>query len=99
MLGIIRALWAEQRKADLDKEERREEAKRIEDNRLEELRMAREAEARKQMAELQAAAEARQFEQQVQLIRLQAEMGDKASKSHREATASDRRRDRALYSI
>ena len=88
MLGIIRALMSEQRKADLDKEERREE-----------LRMAREAEARRQMAELQAAAEARQFEQQVQLIRLQAEMGDKASKVHREATASDRRRDRALFNI
>ena len=88
MLGIIRALMSEQRKADLDKEERQEE-----------LRMARETEARRQMAELQAAAEARQFEQQVQLIRLQAEMGDKASKVHREATASDRRRDRALFNI
>ena len=88
MLGIIRALMAEQRKAELDREERKEE-----------LRMAREAEARKQVAELQAAAEARQFEQQVQLIKIQAEMGDKASKAHREAAATDRRRDRALFNI
>ena len=99
MLGIIRALMAEQRKADLEKDERREAAKRVEENRLEKLRMARETEARKQVAELQAAAEARQFEQQVQLLKLQADMGDKASKAHREAAATDRRRDRALFNI
>ena len=99
VLGIIKALWAEQRKADLDREERKEEAKRVEDNRLEELRLRRETEARKQVAELQKEAEERQFQQQVQLLKLQADMGDKASKVHREAAASDRRRDRALYNI
>ena len=110
MLEVIRVLMAEQRKSDLDREERKEEArrneeqamreaKRVEDNRLEELRMEREAEARKQVAELQAAADARQFEQQVQLLKIQAEMGDRASKAHREAAATDRRRDRALFNI
>ena len=99
MLGIIRVLMAEQRKADLDREERKEEAKRVEDNRLEELRMQREAEARKQVADLQAAAEARQFEQQVQLLKIQAEMGNTASRAHREATAVERKRDRALFNI
>ena len=110
MLEVIRVLMAEQRRSELDREERKEEArrneeqamreaKRVEDNRLEELRMEREAEARKQVAELQAAADARQFEQQVQLLKIQAEMGDKASKAHREAAATDRRRDRALFNI
>ena len=110
MLEVIRVLMAEQRRSELDREERKEEArrneeqamreaKRVEDNRLEELRMEREAEARKQVAELQAAADARQFEQQVQLLKVQAEMGDKASKAHREAAATDRRRDRALFNI
>ena len=117
VLSIIKALWEEQRKADLEqrkadreKDERREEArkkeeqakeeaKRVEDDRLEELRIKRETEARKQVAELQKEAEERQFQQQVQLLKLQADMGDKASKVHREAAASDRRRDRALYNI
>ena len=99
MLEIIRVLMAEQRKSDLDREERKEEAKRVEDNRLEELRMEREAVARKQVADLQAAAEARQFEQQVQLLKIQAEMGNTASRAHREATAIDRKRDRALFNI
>ena len=110
MLGIIRALMAEQRKADLDREDRKEEArrleeerkveaKRVEDERLEELRVKREAEARVQVAQLQKEAEERQFQQQVQLLKLQADMGDKASKAHREATTSERRRDRTLHNL
>ena len=110
MFSIIRALMAEQRKADLDREDRKEEAKRVEDDkrekarreeeeRLEELRAKREAEAREQAAKIQSDMEERQFQQQVQLLKLQSEMGDKAGKAHREAAASDRRRDRALHNI
>ena len=99
MFSMLKALMAEQRKADIDREERKEEAKRVEDERLEELRVKREAEARLQAAQIQKEAEERQFQQQVQLLKLQSEMGDKAGKAHREAAASDRRRDRALFNI
>ena len=110
MLSIIRALMAEQRKADLDREDRKEEAKRVEEDRREkarreeeerreELRAKREAEAREQAAKLQTDIEERQYQQQVQLLKLQSEMGDKAGKAHREAAVADRRRDRALHNI
>ena len=110
MAGLIRAIMIEQRKADIDREERREDARRLEEEkkaeakraeeiRFEELRAKREAEAREQAAHLQKEAEERQFQQQVQLLKLQADMGDKASKAHREATTSERRRDRTLHNL
>ena len=110
MASLITTLMAHQRKADLDREERREEArrleedrkeeaKRVEDERLENLRVRRETEAREHMAQLQKEAEDRQFQQQVQLLRLQREMGDTAGKEHREAAAKDRKQDRALSNV
>ena len=48
--------------------------------------------------EQQTALEARQYEQQLNILKIQAEIGEKASKAHRELQAYDRKRDRALYS-
>ena len=110
MFSMLKALMAEQRKADIDREERKEEAKRleedrkeeakrVEDERLENLRVKRETEAREHVAQLQKEAEDRQFQQQVQLLKLQREMGETAGKVHREAAAKDRKQDRALFNI
>ena len=110
MFSMLKALMAEQRKADIDREERKEEAKRleedrkeeakrVEDERLENLRVKRETEAREHVAQLQKEAEDRQFQQQVQLLKLQREMGETAGKAHREAAAKDRKQDRALFNI
>ena len=43
--------------------------------------------------------ETRQYDQQMALMKIQAEIGEKASLAHREGQSADRRRDRALYSI
>ena len=99
MAGLIRTLMAQQREADLDREERRDEAKRVEAERAENLRVRRETEAREHMAQIQKEAEERQFQQQVQLLKLQREMGDTAGKEHREAAAKDRKQDRALSNM
>ena len=117
MMVVVRALLAEQRRADLVREEARkaeeersvielrradiarEDARREEEERREEARQQREAEAARRQAERQAEAEQRQFNQQVALLKLQAEMGEKASQTHRETQSNDRKRDRALFSI
>ena len=125
MVNVIKALMAEQRKADIDREERRDEARRLEDikreekklearraddERLETLRVKREAEARDhtarlqkeaedRTARLQKEAEERQFQQQLQLLKLQREMGETSGKEHREAVAKDRRQERALFNV
>ena len=85
----------EQRRSDLVKEE----ARRVEDERREEARLAREAETRREMAVQQVVAEQRQYDQQLALIRLQAELGKEASRVHRETQLQDRKRDRALFSV
>ena len=84
MMAVVRAMLEDNRRADLAREE---------------ARLDREREAARRQAEQQAATEARQFEQQVALLKIQAEMGEKASRTHREHQTSDRKRDRALYSI
>ena len=99
MASMFRMLLEQQRKADLEREDRRDEAKRLEEERLETLRVKRETDAREHMARLQKEAEDRQFQQQVQLLKLQREMGDTAGKEHREAAAKDRKQDRALANL
>ena len=143
MVDVIKALLAEQHKAESEREERREkarraedeklgkakrleeekklEAKRAEDERLETLKVKRETEAREHAARLQREAddrtarlqqeaedraarlqkevEDRQFQQQLQLIKLQKEMGETAGKVHRELVAKDRKQERALSSV
>ena len=84
MMSMLRVLMEEQRRAEVA----REEARREEDRRKEEARV-----------EQQVALEARQYEQQLALLKVQAEIGEKASRAHREQQSSDRRRDRALYSL
>ena len=62
-------------------------------------RVEREAEANRRLLEQQAAIEQRQYDQQVALIKLQAEIGEKATMAYREGQSSDRKRDRALFSV
>ena len=106
MMAMLRVLMEEQRKADLAREEarrreeeRREEVRRKEDERKEELRVEREIESAKRQLEQQEAFEKRQYEQQLALLTVQSELGEKASRAHREGQTADRRRDRALYGI
>ena len=106
MMTMLRVLMEEQRRSELAREEarrqeedRREEAKRQEEERKEVARIERETEATRVRLEQQTAFETRQYEQQVALMRIQAEIGEKASRAHRESQAADRKRDRALYSI
>ena len=80
-------------------EERREEVRRREAEKREELRVEREIESAKRQLEQQKAFETRQYEQQLALLTVQSELGEKASRAHREGQTADRRRDRALYSI
>ena len=61
----------------------------------EEIRRREELERRK----LQEAAEARQYEQQLNLLKIQQEMGEKATQAHREFQEQDKRRDRVLFGM
>ena len=106
MMAMLRVLMEEQRRSELareearrQEEERREEVKRQEEERKEVARIERETEATRVRLEQQTAFETQQYEQQVALMRIQAEIGEKASRAHRESQAADRKRDRALYSI
>ena len=106
MMAMLRVLMEEQRRSELAREEarrqeedRREEAKRQEEEMKEVARIERETEATRVRLEQQTAFETRQYEQQVALMRIQAEIGEKASRAHRESQAADRKRDRDLYSI
>ena len=91
----------EERKEEVRRQElqEREEARKVEELEKEEARERRETEAVRRMAELQAEVEQRQYDQQVALLRMQAEMGEKATQAQREIQSSDRKRDRALFSI
>ena len=93
MMVMLRALLEEQRRSELAREEARRE------ERKEEARVEREIEATRLQIEQQKALETRQYEQQVALLKIQAEIGEKASRAHREVQSSERKRDRALFSI
>ena len=73
----------------LMEEQRKAELAREEHRRREEL----------ERRDLQAAAEARQYEQQLTLLKIQQEMGEKATLAHREFQEVDKRRDRVLFSM
>ena len=89
-----------QRKVD---EARRAEEWRLEESkRQEELEKAREEAAREASEELRAqqeAAEKRAYEQQVSLVRMQAEIGEKVAETHRQEGQKARKRDRAVQGI
>ena len=78
---------------------RLEEARQVEAKRLEEVRVERELEVVAKQAEIQKEIEQRQYDQQVALLKIQKEMGEAASLANREIHTTDRKRDRALYSI
>ena len=117
MLEMLRVIMAEQRRADIAREDvkraedekkaieirradlAREDARREEEERKEEVRLRREVDMAKEKEALQVAAEERQFAQQVAILKLQAELGEKASLNYREGQSTDRKRDRALFSI
>ena len=81
----------------------RETAKRVEElERERTLRAESEvvaAEAARRQLEQQEALPAKQFEQQVALMRVQAELGEEAARLHREEQSSNRKRDRTIASI
>ena len=86
-----------------EKAEERAEAKRVAEARaLKEFEAVREEAAcvaSIKLAEQQEAASRRAYEQQVELMRMQAELGENAAKVHREEQAAERRRDKAISSI
>ena len=89
-----------------EREEKRAEAKRLrkleEERKLEEREAAREEAARlasEALRELQEAANVRAYEQQVALVKLQSEIGDKTNEAHRVEQASNRKKERAIASV
>ena len=85
-----------------DEARRAEERKLEEVKRLEEVEKAREEAAREASEELRAqqeAAEKRAYEQQVTLIKMQAEIGEKVAETHRQEGQRARKRDRAVSGI
>ena len=95
MFLMFKAMLAEQRQ-----EERSREAFRMEEmKRMEEAREKKEAEMVAKQALLREEMETRQYQQQMALIRLQADLGKEATKTHRENQNKDRKRDRALLSV
>ena len=89
-------------KRKLDEARRDEERKLEEVKRLEEVEKAREEAAREASEELRAqqeAAEKRAYEQQVTLIKMQAEIGEKVAETHRQEGQRARKRDRAVSGI
>ena len=78
---------------------RLEEARQVEMRRLEEVRVQRELEVVAKQAEVQKELEQRQYDQQVALLKIQKEMGEADSLANRDFHTTDRKRDRALYSI
>ena len=95
VLAVVRVLMEEQRQADLV---RREEEARKEEK--------REAARRQEMTALEArliiqqtTREDRQYEQQLALMREQANIGEKASRLYREGQEAAKKRETALHSI
>ena len=106
MRSMIRMLMEEQMRVEAERaegrrleEERREEVAR-EARRLEEERKERAAQAAAdRLFEQQEALSVKQYEQQVALMRMQAEIGEKAASAHRREQEVTRKRDRAISSI
>ena len=83
-------------------EERAEARRMAEARELRQFEAAREEAARlasEKLVEQQEAAARRAYEQQVELMKIQAELGEKAVKVHREEQVAERRRDKAIASI
>ena len=99
MLAVLKLMMQEQRRADVEREERKEEVRL--DREAEALRRQEEHQAvlERRQREQQAALEQRQYDQQLALIRLQADIGREASKVHRENQNTDRKKERALLSV
>ena len=83
--------------------EERAEARRVaEAKEIRQVEAAREEAARlvtEKLAEQQEVAAKRAYEQQMELMRVQAELGESAVKAHREEQAVERRKDKAISSI
>ena len=89
-----------------EREEKRAEAKRLrkleEEGKMEEREAAREEAARlasEALREQQEAANVRAYEQQVALVKLQSEIGDRTTEAHRVEQAVNRRKERAVASV
>ena len=89
----------EQKRADEARALEYRRAEEAREERKEELRVKREMELADKQAEIQKELEKRQYEQQVALLKIQQDMGEKASVAHREYQSGSQKRDRALYTI
>ena len=87
MLSLIHVLMEEQKRAAQDRKEVREENIRREEQ--------REKDRKKEQLET----EKRLYDQQVELMRLQRELGEQATTAYREVQAEDKKRDRVLYNM
>ena len=87
MMALIHVLMEEQKRAAQEREEVREENVRKEEQRG------------KERKKEQLETEKRLFNQQVELMRLQRELGEKATNAYREVQAEDKKRDRVLYNM
>ena len=95
MRSMFRIMMEEQMRA----EAQRAEAKRVaEAEKEEEAKEVRRVEEERREKAAEVAAQ-RMFDQQVALLRIQAELGEKAARVHREEQAVVRRRDRAIASV
>ena len=97
----IAAKIAEEKRVEA-REEAKAQKKREERGRLEEAEKIREEAAREASEELRAqqeAAEKRAYEQQVTLVKMQAEIGEKVAETHRLEGQKARKRDRAIQGI
>ena len=99
MMLMIRAMIAETRRADAARALEQKRAEEAREERREELRVKRELELADKQAEIQKELEQRQYDQQVALLKLQQEMGERATVAHREYQSVSQKRDRALYTI
>ena len=95
MMDMFRMLLAEQKETEWEREEKRRQVLEERDREKREYREAVEEKQRKYQEEI----EARQYAQQLQLIKMQQDLGAKHSTEFRVAQEQDKRRDRALFSM
>ena len=99
MLLMFKAMIAETRRGEEARALTQRRADEAREERKEELRAKREIELAEKQAEIQKELEQRQYDQQVALLKLQQEMGERATVAHREYQSASQKRDRALYTI
>ena len=95
VLALLKIMMEEQRQTDWQRDERRRQEQEARDQEKREIREATEERQRKHQEEI----EARQYAQQLQLLKIQQEIGAKSSVEYRQAQEQEKRRDRVLFSM